>query len=140
MALAAFTNSQLVTTYGMRRVSHLALVGFFVVSLTLAVVTSFMHPPLLVFAPLMGLVFYFFGLVMPNFNAIAMQPLGQIAGTASSLTGFYTTSAGAVFGMIIGRHFDGTVRPLGIGFAVLSLLAMICVLAVEGRAGLFKGE
>jgi DHA1 family bicyclomycin/chloramphenicol resistance-like MFS transporter len=140
MAGAAFVNSQLVQTYGMRRVSHSALVGFMAAAIALAGISLATQPPLLVFAPLAACIFFCFGLTMPNFNAIAMQPLGRIAGTASSLIGFYTTSAGALFGVVVGRMFDGTVRPLCVGFAVLSLLAGLTVLAVEGRKGLFRGE
>jgi len=77
---------------------------------------------------------------MPNFNAIAMQPVGSVAGTASSFVGFYTTAAGALLGWLIGAYFDGTVQPLATGFACLSLAALATVLAVERRRGLFKGE
>jgi MFS transporter, DHA1 family, multidrug resistance protein len=59
---------------------------------------------------------------------------------ASSLTGFYTTAAGATFGWLIARQFDGTVRPLAIGFLVLSLLTAAAIVWTEGRDGLFKGE
>mgnify|MGYP005852097103 CR=1 FL=1 len=118
-AVAAFTNAQLVQRHGMRRVSHTALVAFCTSSLLLMGVSP-LEPPLLVFAMLLASVFFSFGLIMPNFNAIAMQPMGAVAGTASSFIGFYTTGAGAIFGWAIGAYYDGTIRPLATGFAVLS--------------------
>lgn len=84
--------------------------------------------------------FFAFGLIMPNFNAIAMQPMGAVAGTASSFVGFYTTAAGALLGWGIGGFFDGTIQPLATGFAVLSVAAFLTVLAVEGPRNLFRGE
>ena len=84
--------------------------------------------------------FFCFGLMMSNFNAIAMQPMGAIAGMASSLTGFYTTAAGALFGWIVAGRFAGTVTPLVIGFLVLGVATFLAILATEGRDGLFKGE
>jgi MFS transporter, DHA1 family, multidrug resistance protein len=60
-----------------------------------------------------------------------MEPVGHIAGTASSFIGFYTTAAGATFGWLIGQSFDGTVRPLTIGFTLLALAALVAVLATE---------
>jgi len=138
-AIAAYTNAQLVQRHGMRRVSHTALVAFCTSALLLTAWSPF-EPPLLVFAVLAASLFFSFGLIMPNFNAIAMQPMGAVAGTASSFIGFYTTGAGAIFGWAIGAWFDGTIRPLAIGFAVLGLSALATVVMVEGRKGLFRGE
>lgn len=140
MALAAFTNSRLVQRVGMRRLSHSALFAFIAVGLLMIMVTAFGRPPLLVTGLLLASVFYLFGLIQPNFNAIAMQPVGDVAGMASSVFGFYTTAAGAVFGSLIARQFDGTIFPLAIGLAALGVGALICVLWVEGRNGLFRGE
>lgn len=138
-ALAALTNAHLVQRHGMRRVSHIALIAFCSSCLLLLAAAQF-QPPLLVFAVLVATAFYSFGLMVPNFNAIAMQPMGAVAGTASSFIGFYTTAAGAIFGWIIGAYFDGSVKPLAMGFALLSISSLVTVLAVEGRRGMFRGE
>jgi DHA1 family bicyclomycin/chloramphenicol resistance-like MFS transporter len=69
-----------------------------------------------------------------------MQPVGAVAGMASSLLGFYATAAGAVFGSLIARQFNGSVLHLAVGFVVLGVAALICALCVEGRRGLFRGE
>ena len=53
---------------------------------------------------------------MPNLNSLAMEPMGDIAGTASSFLGFYTTIVGALIGMAIGQAFDGTIFPLACGY------------------------
>jgi DHA1 family bicyclomycin/chloramphenicol resistance-like MFS transporter len=70
--------------------------------------------------------------VVSNFNAIAMEPLGDVAGTASSLMGSYTTLSGALFGTLVGQFFDQTALPLGIGFVVFSLSALFLITATEG--------
>ena len=140
IALASFTNAQLVQRLGMRRLSHLALAGFTVVSFLLAGLSLIGQPPFLLFALLLAASFFGFGLIVPNFNAIAMQPMGEMAGIASSLIGFFTSGAGVAIGWVVGRLFDGTVRPLSVGFALLGLLALISVLAVEGPKGMFRGE
>jgi DHA1 family bicyclomycin/chloramphenicol resistance-like MFS transporter len=140
IALASFTNAQLVQRLGMRRLSHLALAGFTVVSFLLAGLSLVGQPPFLLFALLLAASFFGFGLIVPNFNAIAMQPMGEMAGIASSLIGFFTSGAGVATGWVVGRLFDGTVRPLSMGFALLGLLALISVLAVEGPKGMFRGE
>jgi len=132
MALASLTNTRLVGRLGMRRVSHAALLGQIAACALMAVLGFPEHPPLWALGAFMAAVFYCFGLIAPNFNAMAMEPLGHVAGMGSSFIGFYTTAAGAFFGWLIGHAFDGTVRPLIIGFAALGVAALATVLVTEG--------
>jgi MFS transporter, DHA1 family, multidrug resistance protein len=131
LILASFANSRLVVRYGMRRVSHLALIAFLCVCAIMALCGYPQRPPLIGFCLFMSATFLCFGLMAPNFNALAMEPMGSIAGTASSFVGFYTTAAGAALGTLIGQSFDGTVRPLTIGFTILGTLSMTAVLITE---------
>ena len=140
MAVASFTNTRLVGQLGMRRVSHGALVIFVGAAGLLVVLSLLGRPPLLLVWVLLSIVFYCFGLMQSNFTAIAMEPLGKVAGTASSVTGFYATASGAVFGTLIGRSFDGTTVPLAVGFLCLGVSAAIAVTAVEGVGGWFRRD
>lgn len=132
MALASLTNARLVGRLGMRRVSHAALLGYVGVCALMALAGFPEHPPLLALGAYMAALFFCFGLIAPNFNAMGMEPLGHVAGMGSSFIGFYTTAAGAFFGWLIGQAFDGTVRPLLIGFAGLGLATLVTVLVTEG--------
>jgi DHA1 family bicyclomycin/chloramphenicol resistance-like MFS transporter len=138
MAAASLLNSRIVVRVGMRRVSHTALLGFCVAGLGLAGVAQAMTPPpLALYICLLGLALFCFGLIMPNFNALAMEPMGRIAGTASSIIGALTTALGAVLGAWVGQHFDGTVGPLSNGFAIFAAAGLVIVLATE-RGRLFR--
>ncbi len=101
----------------MRRLSHVALVGFILLSgmPPLAALQGLVNVTL--FIVMMGALFFLFGLVAPNFNALAMEPQGDNAGMASSVVGFVSTAAGALGGGIIGHMFNGSVVPLAAGFA-----------------------
>jgi len=140
IALASFTNARLVRRLGMRRLSHAALIAHLGLSSTLALLGTMIALPLWLALGGMAASFFFYGLILSNFNAIAMQPMGQTAGLAASLTGSYSTAAGALFGTLIAAKFDGTILPLFTGFALLGLCALLTVLAVEGRSGLCRGE
>jgi DHA1 family bicyclomycin/chloramphenicol resistance-like MFS transporter len=140
IALAAFTNSRLVRRLGMRRLSHTALVAHFGLSAALAVLGAIIPLPLWLALAGMAVCFFLYGLIMSNFNAIAMQPMGQAAGMAASLTGSYSTATGALLGTLIAGQFNGTILPLFTGFAVLGFGALLSVFVVEGRSGLFRGE
>jgi DHA1 family bicyclomycin/chloramphenicol resistance-like MFS transporter len=72
-----------------------------------------------------------FGFVGSNFNSIAMEPLGAIAGTASSTLGFAQTVGGGLVGALIGQAYDGTVFPLAAGYALVSAVAVVMVLIAE---------
>jgi DHA1 family bicyclomycin/chloramphenicol resistance-like MFS transporter len=140
IALASFTNSRLVRRLGMRRLSHTALVAHVGLSAALAVLSFASPPPLWLALGGVAACFFLYGLILSNFNAIAMQPMGQAAGMAVSLTGTYSTATGALFGTLIASQFNGTILPLFAGFAVLGFCALLSIFVVEGRAGLFRGE
>ncbi len=131
LVAASGLNALFVRKIGMRVVSHLAIFAGLAVCGLMALAGFPEKPPLLVFGLYMGIVFFCFGVIMPNFSALSMEPMSHIAGTASSLAGFYSTVAGAGFGTAIGRAFDGTVRPLCIGIALLFLATLVTVLITE---------
>ena len=137
MALAGILNSRIVVRLGMRTVSHRALVAFTTIAIVLCAI-SFQYdgrPPFWVLWCGLWLQFFFFGLIVSNFNAIAIEPLGRVAGTASSAMGSYTTFAGAGFGMLVGQAFNMTTLPINIGFVVFSVLALIIVVITERDTG-----
>lgn len=141
MGIAGLVNSRLVRRHGMRRISHTALLcflGLSVIQCALALAFGG-RPPLIAFGLVLGASQFMSSLAMPNFNAMAMEPLGRIAGTASSFIGFYTTLIGAVLGLVVGQSFDGSVLPLGIGYLCLSVLATAVVLWTE-RGRLFHAQ
>ncbi|TFF20866.1 Bcr/CflA family efflux MFS transporter [Jiella endophytica] len=135
MAVASFLNSRLVETFGMRRLSHGALIGFMATAALHLAVAYFCggQAPLWFFIPVMTFNFCLFGFIGTNFNALAMDPLGHVAGTASAVLGFMQTFGGGIIGAVIGYFYDGTLIPLLCGFIVLSILSILCVYLAEGR-------
>ncbi len=131
MAVSSFANSQLVGRFGMRRLSHAALLGFASMSSLMFILSLFGPVPLPIFFLLFMLAMVQFGWIGSNFNSIALEPLGHVAGTASSVTGFVQTIGGGIIGAGIGQAFDGSVRPLTGGFCAVSLLAVLIVLYAE---------
>jgi DHA1 family bicyclomycin/chloramphenicol resistance-like MFS transporter len=136
IAAAGFLNSRIVGRYGMRVISHSALMG----SLLLATITLLAawqgwlsFPVYMVLA--IGNMFAF-GLMFSNFTALAMEPQGHIAGTASSLFGSITTLIGSAVGALIGQDFNGTMLPFTTGAFLCTLAALAIVIVVE-RGRLF---
>ena len=139
MAVSSFLNSRLVGRLGMRRLSHGALVGFFAVSTIWFVLSLNGDLPLVAFIFLFAAAMFQFGWIGSNFNALAMEPLGHIAGSASSVQGFVQTLGGGALGGLIGQSFDGTTTPLAAGFCGVSVLALAMVLIAE-KGVLFRAQ
>ena len=131
MAVSSLLNSRIVGRLGMRKVSHGALIGFIAVAGAHALVAITGHETLWTFALMQAGMMFCFGLIMSNFGAIAMEPLGHVAGAAASIQGFITTIGGAVCGFFIGQLFDGTTVPLTLGFTGFGLAGLLMVLATE---------
>ena len=141
MSLSSFLNSRLVGRFGMRKLSHGALVGFMTVNaIWLTCQLLWDGPmPFPLFICLFGLAMFQFGWIGSNFNTLAMEPLGHVAGTASSVLGFMGTVGGALIGAIIGQAFDGTALPMIGGFFLVSLGGFVFVLIAE-KGRLFQAH
>lgn len=139
MALSSFINSQLVGRFGMRRLSHAALLGFSFITFIWMLVQLYGPAPMPfpLFMLFFALAMFQFGWIGSNFNSLAMEPLGHVAGTASSVLGFMSTVGGASIGAGIGQYFNGTATPMVIGYFTVSLIGLVFVLAAE-RGRLFR--
>lgn len=95
------------------------------------------HENIWTFVALQAAMMFCFGLMGANFNALAMEPLGHVAGTASSIQGFVTTTFGALLGFAVGQQFDGSTVPLTVDFFGLGLITLTAILITE-RGRLFQ--
>ena len=131
--LTSWLNSRLVERIGTRRLAHTGLVLFTLVA-ALHLGLDRLGGVLWLFVALQGVNMACFGLASANFGALAMQPLGHAAGTASSVQGTIGTICGALIGIVIGQSFDGSLLPLETGFVLLGAAALaIIVLTERGR-------
>lgn len=128
MALSSYVNSRLVMRFGSRRLLLIALSAFTAVALAHLVAASAFRENVWMFVAMQAATMSFFGLIGANAGALAMEPLGHIAGTASSVQGVISTTGGALIGFLIGQHFDGTTFPFLVGFASSGAAALAVVL------------
>ena len=131
-----FLNASIVQRFGMRRIAHTALLLIIVFAGTLTLWAHFGSPPFFGFIALATAILFLYGFAPNNLNSLSMEPLGEVAGTASSVFGFIQTVGGAIIGSITGQHFNGTVEPVALGFLSVAVLTLGCVLVAE-RGRLF---
>jgi DHA1 family bicyclomycin/chloramphenicol resistance-like MFS transporter len=132
MGLAAFANSRLVEKLGTRRISQTGIVVLIGLSLTHILVTSAGLEVLWIYVLFQALTMTCIGLCGSNFGAMAMEPVGHIAGTASSVQGFVVSLGAVAVGSAIGQAYDGTTFPLAVGYLCIGLGALAIVYVVEG--------
>lgn len=139
LAAASIVNARLVGRYGMRLISHSASCLLVVASVVHLAVALAGLESLAVFMSLQMVAFFAVGLMLSNFSSLALEPMGHVAGVASSALGFATMCGSALLGGFIARHYDGTTTPLLIGFAATSVSTLI-VIAVTERGRLFRAQ
>lgn len=128
-AFGSLLNSKLVMRLGMRRVAsgaYMAALAICAANLALRLFVPL--GPLVDFTLFMVLVISLFammGLTMGNLNALAMEPVGHIAGFASSMIGSVSTLFAVIFSVPIGLAFNGTPVPLSIGATVLTFASVV---------------
>ncbi len=135
MMAASFTNAAIVQRFGMRRIGHAALIGMTAMAAIHVALVAWRGDELIGFIALQSAMMVCFALAAGNFGAMAMENMGDVAGTASSIQGAFAAVLGAIGGTIIGASFNGTTIPLYacVTLAGLFSIAVICI--AEG--GLF---
>lgn len=122
-------NAKVVIRLGMRKVVTRTYAGVVVLTLILLGITSagLMPEPLAFPAHILWSIalFAMMGLSMGNLNALAMEPVGHIAGFASSVIGAIATVVSVVLAVPVGLAFDGTARPLMAGVLVFISMALL---------------
>jgi DHA1 family bicyclomycin/chloramphenicol resistance-like MFS transporter len=131
LGVVSFVNSRIVERIGMRIVSQIGLLIFIAVTAIHTLVAAFGLEGLPTFVVLQAATMGCIGLIMANFGAMAMEPMGAVAGVAASLQGCISTAGAAMVGALIGRQFNGSTLPLALGAAACGLLALLFVLVAE---------
>ncbi|AUX76558.1 MULTISPECIES: multidrug effflux MFS transporter [Sinorhizobium] len=131
IAVANFANGFFVRSFGMRRISHAALILFTLLAAAGYALSLAGTPAFVVSYVMFSVLLMFFAVIATNFTAISLEPMGHLAGTATAITGFISTTAGALIGSAVGQLFNGTLQPLFGGFALFGLLTIAATLWAE---------
>jgi len=137
IGVSSLANARIVERVGMRRISHSVMILFILFSFINLMTQYFLGPVFWLFLPLFALTFTCFGMMGANFSSLALEPMGEIAGTAAAVYGFATSTLSALLGLFIARQFDGSVLPILMGFLGLGIAALIVVIWAE-RGMLFE--
>ncbi|MVF13240.1 multidrug effflux MFS transporter [Ketobacter sp. MCCC 1A13808] len=128
IGFASIVNSKLVVRYGVNSVSMSALIIQTILSaimLPIFILVFQNHPPLWLFLTYCLPLFFSLGLQFGNLNALAMKPLGHIAGLGASVCGAVSTTLAVPVGTLVGQAYDGTPVPLTAAFLVFGIVGSL---------------
>ena len=122
---ATFLNGTLVLKFGMEKMITTFLLAYFGISiLYLVLFTSSGNPSIEILLLFFGLQFFSIGFLFGNLRALAMEPIGHIAGIGAAITGFISTLMSVPISALIGRYVNDTALPIFVGFSICSLLSI----------------
>lgn len=133
LGVSSLLNSRLVGQFGMRSICTSAFLAMVSATAVLLMLHAFVEVQLWMFVLFGAVQFFGMGLLFGNLNALAMEPMGRIAGIASAIIGSVSSVISIVVGTVIGQLFNHTLYPLLIGFLGLGLLALFFLLIAEKR-------
>ena len=129
---ATFLNGTLVIKFGMENMVTYSLISFFSLSLIYCVLFfGTANPSIAILLTFLGLQFFSIGFLFGNLRALAMQPIGHIAGIGAAITGFISTIMAVPISTFIGRFVFGTALPLFFGFLVCSALSIAILIYLK---------
>ena len=132
MGISTFLNGSLVVKYGMEKLVTIALSSFFIVSLLYVIIFyNTTNPSIVILLVFFGLQFSSIGFLFGNLRALAMQPIGHIAGIGAAITGFVSTIMAVPISTFIGSFTQNTALPLFTGFSICGFLSILILLYLK---------
>lgn len=134
VGLSTFLNSQLVVRFGMKKIVHTAMLGFILTSLLFVFVYNFnTKPSIEILLGFFAIQFFTIGFLFGNLRALAMEPMGHIAGIGSALNGFISTVMAVPIANYIGKFVIDSVTPLFIGFSICGIISLFLFYSINNR-------
>ena len=123
--------------HGMRRLAKAAAAAIALVSAAAwALAFAFDGlPPLWLFMAYLMIVLLCAGLQFGNLNALAMEPLGHLAGVGAAVVASLATLISVPVGTLVGQSFDGTVHVQIAAFAACGAASFAAMRWAEGGRG-----
>jgi DHA1 family bicyclomycin/chloramphenicol resistance-like MFS transporter len=130
---ALLLNARLVMKFGMRLLTRRALTGISILSSFYFAIAWISNgsPPFWSLIVYLMVTFFGFGILFGNLNAIAMEPLGHIAGVGAAVVGSLSTLISVPISILIGQCYNETVIPLIGGFSILSIISFFTIRLTE---------
>jgi DHA1 family bicyclomycin/chloramphenicol resistance-like MFS transporter len=132
VGLSTFLNGSIVMRLGMWRLSFIAIIVFSLNALLYVLLFwNAANPSLAILLAFMAIQFFTIGFIFGNIRAIAMEPIGHIAGIGAAITGFVSTIMAVPIANYIGSFINTTALPLFVGFSVFGVFSILIFIRMQ---------
>ncbi len=133
IGISSIVNSMIVRRYGMKIICHQALKIMIAATVIFLFINILQHQKIMLwqFMTFTLTTFFCLGLLFGNLNALAMEPMGHVAGIAAAVIGFLSSVISALIGSIIGQAYNNSLTPMIVGFLLLTSTAFLLKHLVE---------
>ena len=135
VGLSTLLNGTMVVKLGMRRLALIALTLFCTVSIVyVGLFWNSQNPSLWILISFLAMQFFTLGFLFGNLRAIAMEPIGHIAGIGAAITGFISTMIAIPIATYVGGYIQDTILPLFVGFLVCGSISLGIFMLIRRRS------
>ena len=128
MGFSSLLNGIFVEKYGMLKLVNISLYGFTFSALIYILLFGInTNPSVGVLIAFLAIQFLFIGLVFGNLSALAMQPIGHIAGIGAAIYNFISLFLAVIVATLIGMFIENTAVPLFIGFFLSGIFSIVSI-------------
>jgi DHA1 family bicyclomycin/chloramphenicol resistance-like MFS transporter len=133
VGISSLINSFLVQKYGLINLITIStiMMTLFLIPICFYTYVNKTNPTLLLFVLNLSIVFFMVGLLFGNLNALALSPLGHIAGVASSVIGAVQNMISVMISILIVKYIHLSVLPLLLGFLSVSLISALIMISAR---------
>lgn len=129
---ATFLNGTFVVRFGMEKMVTFSLLAYLLTSFFyLVLFHQKANPSVIVLLLFFAIQFFAVGFLFGNLRALAMQPIGHIAGIGAAITGFISTLMAVPISTVIGKQIENTAIPLFYGFFICSFLSFLILMYLK---------
>lgn len=128
IGIATFLNGTFVVRLGMfKLVSIFTIIFTLIPFVYIFLYSGETNPSIYVLVTFFGLQFFAIAFLFGNTRALAMEPIGHIAGIGAAINGFVSTIMAVPIATLIGSFINTTALPLFIGFFVCGVIALLLI-------------
>ena len=132
IGLATYLNGKIVVKLGMYKLVTIFTLAFTIISLVyILLFYRESNPNIYILLAFFGLQFFAIGFLFGNTRALAMEPIGHIAGIGAAINGFVSTIMAVPIATFIGSFLNTSVLPMFIGFFVCGVISLLLLLYLK---------
>ena len=133
MAVAFFASNSFISMFGAKQVAIFSVGVSVLINITslLLAITSNGSPNFWIWLLLVGSSNIFLSLLTPIGLSLALEPMGDLAGTASGVAGAISLGGAALLAVIFSAQIKYSVTPLALGYLLYSTISLFLVFFSE---------